>query len=110
MNWTWAHIILYIVVPILFLCTILYVFLYADSSTKTDKKYKVRFKVKSGKFQIDNIKRGASVIGSAGSGKTESVVYNFLRHFSQYAFCGVIHDYKHFELTEIAYSVLHCIV
>lgn len=82
MSWSVAHIILYIIAPTLFLCTVLYVFLSASSS-KADKKYQVQFKTKSGKFQIDNIKRGASVIGSAGSGKTESVVYNFLRHFSQ---------------------------
>jgi len=104
MSWSVAHIILYIVAPTLFFCTVLYVFL-STSNSKSDKKYQVQFKVKSGKFQIDNIKRGASVIGSAGSGKTESVVYNFLKHFSQYYFCGVIHDYKHFELTEIAYPL-----
>ncbi len=105
MNWSWVHIILYIIVPVLFIFTFFYVFLSSSSSKRADKKYQVMFKVKSGKFQIDNIKRGASVIGSAGSGKTESVVYNFLKHFSQYAFCGVIHDYKHFELTEIAYPL-----
>lgn len=105
MSWSWAYIVLYIVVPSLMVFTILYVFLFHDRRTKTDKKYQVNFEVKSGKFKIDNIKRGASVIGSAGSGKTESVVYNFLRHFSQYSFCGVIHDYKHFELTEIAYPL-----
>lgn len=108
MSWSVAHIILYIIAPILLLVTVLYVFL-SSPSTKVGKKYQVQFKVKSGTFQIDNIKRGASVIGSAGSGKTESVVYNFLRHFSQYSFCGVIHDYKHFELTEIAYPLFKAI-
>ena len=104
MSWSAAHIILYIVAPTMFFYTVLYVFL-SSSGDKADKKYQVQFKVKSGSFQIDNIKRGASVIGSAGSGKTESVLHNFLRHFSQYSFCGVIHDYKHFELTEIAYPL-----
>ncbi len=108
MSWTLSHIILYILVPTLFLCTVLYVFLSASGSM-TDKKYRVQFKVKSGRFQIDNVKRGASVIGSAGSGKTESVVHNFLRHFSQYSFCGVLHDYKHFELTEIAYPLFKAV-
>lgn len=102
MNWSLAHIILYLVVPVVSISTLLYVFLYGDQNDRADKKYRVRFKVKSGKLRIDNIKRGVSIIGSAGSGKTESVVYNFLRHFSNHGFCGVIHDYKHFELTEIA--------
>lgn len=61
--------------------------------------------MKHGKFHIENIKRGASIIGSAGSGKTESVIYNFLQHFSTHNFCGILHDYKDFELTEIAYSL-----
>ncbi|WP_428741876.1 type IV secretory system conjugative DNA transfer family protein [Tenacibaculum sp.] len=105
MNWQWEHSILYVVVPVLFVGTVLYGLLHEDSNQRTDKKYQVRFKLKSGRFKIDNIRRGASVIGSAGSGKTESVVYNFLRHFSQYGFCGIIHDYKDFELTEIAYPL-----
>ncbi|MCG8520587.1 MAG: type IV secretory system conjugative DNA transfer family protein, partial [Pseudomonadales bacterium] len=95
----------YLVVPVVSISTVLYVFLYGDQNDRADKKYRVRFKVKSGKLRIDNIKRGVSVIGSAGSGKTESVVYNFLKHFSNHGFCGVIHDYKHFELTEIAYPL-----
>jgi len=108
MSWSVAYIILYIVAQILFLCTVLYVFL-STSNSKADQKYQVQFKTKSGTFQIDNIKRGASVIGSAGSGKTESIVYNFLKHFSQNSFCGVIHDYKHFELTEISYPLFRAV-
>jgi len=105
MSWSLAHIILFVVVPLLLTGTVLYVFFHQEQSTVTDKKYKVRFKLKRGKFQIENIKRGASVIGAAGSGKTESVIYNFLQHFSKHNFCGVIHDYKDFELTEIAYPL-----
>ena len=84
----------------------MYVFLHKESDLVDRKnKYQVEFKVKRGNFKIDNIKRGASVIGSAGSGKTESVVYNFLSHFSKHAFCGIIHDYKNFEITEMAYPL-----
>ncbi len=105
MNLSMAHIILFIIVPLLFAGTILYVFLHQDSSTIRDKKYKVFFKLRWGQFKIENIKRGISVIGSAGSGKTESVIYNFLQHFSEHQFCGILHDYKDFELTEIAYPL-----
>ena len=100
-----AHIILFIIVPLLFVGTVLYVFFHQEQPINGDKKYRVRFKLRRGKFQIENIKRGASVIGSAGSGKTESVIYNFLQHFSTHQFCGIIHDYKDFELTEIAYPL-----
>lgn len=54
---------------------------------------------------MDNIRRGISIIGAAGSGKTESVVFNLLQHLGKHSFCGVMHDYKHFELTEIAYPL-----
>jgi len=107
MNWSIPHIILYFIIPLLVLCIVFYVFLHKEQSKVSDRKYQVRFKVKSGKFQIENIKRGASVIGSAGSGKTESVVFNFLHHFSTYSFSGVIHDYKSFELTEMAFPLFN---
>jgi type IV secretory pathway TraG/TraD family ATPase VirD4 len=32
-------------------------------------------------------------------------VFNFLSHFSFHSFCGLIHDYKHFEITEMAYPL-----
>lgn len=105
MSWSWAHIILFIVVPLLFIGTVLYVFLHSEQSMTSDKKYRVYFKLKYGRFKIENIKRGASIIGSAGSGKTESVIYNFLQHFSKHQFCGILHDYKDFELTEIAHPL-----
>ncbi|HFA49339.1 MAG TPA: type IV secretory system conjugative DNA transfer family protein [Bacteroidetes bacterium] len=81
-----------------------------DTSKKhsnISKKYTLKLQVKNGSLRLENIRRGVSIIGSAGSGKTESVVYNFLRHFRGYQFCGVIHDYKHFEITEMAYPLFN---
>jgi len=105
MSISMAHTILYIILPILIIGIIVYVFLIPESKSVSNKKYQVHFKLKRGRFKIENVKRGASIIGSAGSGKTESVIYNFLQHFSKYQFCGIMHDYKDFELTEIAYPL-----
>lgn len=105
MNWSWEHIVLYGALPLLFLGTLLYALLPWNHNERTDKRYRVRFRLRNGSFTADNIRRGASIIGSAGSGKTESVVLNFLQHFSAQGFCGVIHDYKDFDLTEIAYPL-----
>lgn len=92
--------------PMLLLNIILYVFLQKETEVNVvEEKYRVRFKLKRGRLEIAQIRRGASVIGSAGSGKTESVVYNFLQHFCKYEFCGIIHDYKNFEITEMAYPL-----
>ena len=69
------------------------------------RAYRVVLKTRGSRLVLDNIRRGVSIIGAAGSGKTESVVYHFLRHFGRQGFCGVIHDYKHFEITEMAYPL-----
>ena len=50
-----AHIILFIIVPVLFIALILYVFLNKNDSAKQDKKYQVRFKLNWGTFKIENI-------------------------------------------------------
>ncbi|MAP56059.1 MAG: mobilization protein [Altibacter sp.] len=97
---------LYLICPLLLINTVLYVFLHkSDKTVNINNIYQVSFKSNKGIFKIENIKRGASVIGSAGSGKTESVVYGFLKHFQKHSFCGVIHDYKDFEITEMAYPL-----
>ena len=97
---------LYLVCPLTLINTGLYVFLHkTDKPKNSNSKYQVNFATTQGNFKLDNIKRGASVIGSAGSGKTESVVYGFLKHFRKEGFCGIIHDYKDFELTEMAYPL-----
>ena len=97
---------LYLVCPLTLINIGLYVFLHKTEKPKNgNSKYQVNFATTKGNFKLDNIKRGASVIGSAGSGKTESVVYGFLKHFRKESFCGIIHDYKDFELTEMAYPL-----
>lgn len=97
---------LYFVCPLTFINVGMYVFLHkTDKPRKGDIKYQVNFPTTAGNFKLENIKRGASVIGSAGSGKTESVVYGFLKHFRKEGYCGIIHDYKDFELTEMAYPL-----
>ena len=89
--------------PFIFIINLLYVQIHPVwEHPKTERKYVVKLKVKQGSVKLQNIRRGVSIIGSAGSGKTESVVYNILKHFQQHQFCGLIHDYKHFEITEMA--------
>ncbi|WP_166966978.1 type IV secretory system conjugative DNA transfer family protein [Yeosuana marina] len=101
-----VSIFLYLVCPLMLINIGLYVFLHkVENAQNGDRKYQVNFATINGNFKLDNIKRGASIIGSAGSGKTESVVYGFLKHFRKEHFCGIIHDYKDFELTEMAYPL-----
>lgn len=91
------------ILPFAFLNNLLYILIRPIwEQPKTERKYTVKINVKNGSVKLQNIRRGASIIGSAGSGKTESVVYNMLKHFHHHQFCGLIHDYKHFEITEMA--------
>jgi len=92
--------------PLLLVNLVLFVFVAKEEGdTHIDPKYRVKFKVRKGSLVLDNIRRGISIIGAAGSGKTESVVYGLLKHFKAHKFCGVIHDYKDFEITEMAYPI-----
>jgi len=86
----------------------LFLYVYIDNegtNNRVNKVYRVVFKTKGSKLVLDNIRRGVSIIGAAGSGKTESVIYSFLQHFGLEGFCGVMHDYKDFEITEMAYPL-----
>ena len=92
--------------PLMLFNTILFVFVKEKrSGSKTDDPFLVQLKTKKETLVLENIRRGISIIGAAGSGKTESVVLGLLQHFAKHQFCGVIHDYKDFELTELAYPL-----
>ncbi|WP_093113275.1 type IV secretory system conjugative DNA transfer family protein [Salinimicrobium catena] len=92
-------------VPLLTLNTLLLAVTEKSHFNRRLPRYSPRFKLKKGKINISDIRRGVAIIGAAGSGKTESVVYNLIDHFRKHSFCGIMHDYKNFELTELAYPL-----
>ena len=98
----WNFLILNFLIPHLACNTILYGLTNPFLVSNIQPKYRVKFALTEGRTEVKNVRRGVAIIGAAGSGKTESVVYNFLQHFRKYSFCGIIHDYKSFELTEIS--------
>ncbi len=98
--------ILMVFLPLQFINVVLYAYYGTNSqSQKIRKEYKVVMKTKGNNLVLENIRRGISVIAAAGSGKTESVIYGLMEHFKTHKFCGVIHDYKNFEITEMAYPL-----
>ncbi len=101
-----AYVLLMVICPLLFINVVLLVYIGKDEEKeKVPKKYKAILKTRSKRLTLNNIRRGISIIGAAGSGKTESVVYELLKHFQKYEFSGVVHDYKNFEITEMAYPL-----
>ncbi|MGB5608419.1 type IV secretory system conjugative DNA transfer family protein [Eudoraea sp.] len=98
-------VLLVIGLPLFFLNILWYVFFPKEGAENVNSTYKVVLRHSKGRLLLENIRRGIAIIGAAGSGKTESVVYPLLGHFSQWNFSGVIHDYKNFEITELAYPL-----
>ncbi|WP_127025034.1 type IV secretory system conjugative DNA transfer family protein [Flagellimonas beolgyonensis] len=107
--WDWDSFlrgVLNLWLPLLFVHVIVYGLVdYHKDAMKPSKVFEVRFKVRGRNLVLGNIRRGVSVMASAGSGKTESVIYGFLRHFQEQGYSGVIHDYKDFEITEMAWPL-----
>lgn len=92
-------------IPLITINIVLNEWLLKIERERSTKQYGFRMPLSSGSMKLKDIRRGISIIGAAGSGKTESVVAQFLRHFSRKNFCGIIHDYKNFELSKIAYPL-----
>ncbi len=101
----WAFNLLTRGVPLYFINILLLVYFPKPQNDGIDARYKLKIKHKKGKLTLNNIRRGIAIIGAAGSGKTESVVLALLKHFKAHHFSGVIHDYKNFEITELAYPI-----
>ncbi|MCM4157840.1 TraM recognition domain-containing protein [Gramella sp. AN32] len=92
-------------IPLITINFLLQEWLLKSHGDQLSYKYRFSMPLSNGYIKLKDIRRGVSIIGSAGSGKTESVVGQFLRHFSKHSFCGIIHDYKNFELSKIAYPL-----
>lgn len=101
----WSEISLKLILPSVGTNLLLYVYLPLNQGGSLPGRYQMEMKVEGGKVILENIRRGICITGAAGSGKTESVVYNLLQHFQKYSFSGIIHDYKDFEITEMAYPI-----
>jgi type IV secretory pathway TraG/TraD family ATPase VirD4 len=56
--------------------------------------YSVNLRLNSGVLTLTNPFRGLFVVGSAGSGKSESVAVPLLLEFIKKNYCGVVYDFK----------------
>src|SRR5690606_13211141 len=75
------EILLFLICPMFLMNVIMFVFFQKEQDSNfAGSKYEVQFKTENRNFKINNLRRGVSIIGAAGSGKTESVVYGFLKH------------------------------
>ena len=59
-----------------------------------------------GYINIRNPYRGTLIMGSSGSGKSESIGNSLLSQFIQKGYCGVFYDFKFPTLAEVAHAAL----
>jgi type IV secretory pathway TraG/TraD family ATPase VirD4 len=107
--WGWDDLLkgsLILWLPMVFVHVVIYGLVdHNKDDKKPSKVFEVKLKVRGRPLVLGNIRRGVSVMASAGSGKTESVIHGFLKHFKKEGFAGIIHDYKDFEITEMAWPL-----
>ena len=66
----------------------------------------LHIRTRQGYVNILNPYRGTLVMGSSGSGKSESIGNNLLSQFIQQGYCGVVYDFKFPTLAEVAHQAL----
>lgn len=93
----------YFVVPNLSLGLLINLFTY--KKPLVDDIFDIKINTHQGDRLLTRFDRGVSIFGSAGSGKTQSGIYNFFVHFYKKDFAGLIYDYKNGELTEIVLAM-----
>lgn len=93
------QILLWLIIPSGIISSLAYLFTY---ESKPNEIWDIPIETNKGKKYIRGVARGVSIFGSAGSGKTISIIYPILKHFSEKKFAGIVYDFKDGELTELA--------
>ena len=93
------QIALYLILPSLVIGGLAGAFTYPE---KKDEIWDVEIEATKGRKLIKNLRRGVLILGSAGSGKTESPIFSIMKHLAAADYGGIIYDYKDGELSEMA--------
>lgn len=94
------HILIYIVPAILLGLVINGLLSGEEEEKKSTNPFIVSYQTDKGTQYID-IVRGLGIFGAAGSGKTASGFLPIIKHAAGQGLCGMVYDYKDFELTEL---------
>ena len=77
---------------------------FKQTKTLMTNPYSVNIKMKNGWINVVNPFRGCIVMGTPGSGKTFSIIEEFIRQQMKKNFSFMVYDFKFPSLTEQAYS------
>ncbi|WP_166923404.1 type IV secretory system conjugative DNA transfer family protein [Flavobacterium poyangense] len=78
--------------------------IFAQEKKKMTNEYSVNLKMKEGWINIINPFRGSIVMGNPGSGKTYSIIEEFIRQQMIKKFSFMIYDFKFPSLTQVSYD------
>jgi type IV secretory pathway TraG/TraD family ATPase VirD4 len=73
----------------------------------SETEYSIFFKLGGRKLVLNNPFRGIFVIGSAGSGKTESIAIPLLEQFIEKNYTGIVYDFKYPTLANEIETLIH---
>ncbi len=99
---SWNVVFFYFVFPSVIVGGIAYLY---SIPQKINELWDVRFKTNKGEKILKGLIRGVAIFGSAGSGKTASVIYTIMQHLGLRNVAGIIYDFKDGELTELAVPI-----
>lgn len=77
-----------------------------EYSVNIPTRYTYRGRVRKGWINVVNPFRGGLVLGTPGSGKSDSFVNNYIRQHLRKGFAMYVYDYKFPDLSTVAYNYL----
>lgn len=77
---------------------------FTQEKKKMENEYSVNLKLKEGWINVINPFRGSIVMGNPGSGKTYSIIEEFIRQQMIKKFSFMVYDFKFPSLTQVTYD------
>ena len=80
--------------------------LFKQERRKIENPYSVNIKTNSGWLNIVNPFRATMVLGTPGSGKSYTIVEEYIKQHIQKGFAMLVYDFKYPDLSQVAYNYL----
>ena len=78
--------------------------LFQQERKKIENPYSINMKTQDGWLNIVNPFRGTMVLGTPGSGKSYTIVEEFIKQHIQKGFSMLVYDFKYPDLSQVAYN------
>lgn len=95
-----VHGVLYIIPSLII--TLVTLMLFPIKKKSTEDPYSLSYKTNKGVLKLNPFS-GVCILGTPKAGKTASIVKPTIEQLAKKNYCGIIYDYKKFDLTKTAY-------